>query len=49
MTASAFAETSPPVHTPGVVDKCILSADEFSSGEFPVEFERLVVARTVST
>ena len=45
----AYAETQPSNDTTVVIEPRLLTADEISSGDFPIEFERVIVARTLTT
>ena len=49
MVVTAFTKRIPSVDTAVVIEPFILSADELSSDKCPPEFERLIIARTLST
>ena len=45
----AYSEKKPFRDTTVVIEPRLLTADEIESGEFPIEFERILVARTLTT
>ena len=46
---TAFTDIKPPQHTEVIVEPRILSENEMSCDNRPVEFERVIVARTLTT
>jgi len=42
-----YAETEPFRDTTVVIEPRLLTTGEISSGEFPIDFERVIVARTL--